>query len=158
VENNISLLELYKLFISKEKALFISLNKLKQGDKLFMGFCWIPKCEQENSFKLIGGIKERNVNIEIPTFKLVPNHNVKPPTMFKNNDFTIVFQEIVNTYGIPSYKEANPAVFTIVTFPFLYGVMFGDIGHGFILFMCGFLLCALNFFLKPRFPGMEAIL
>jgi V-type H+-transporting ATPase subunit a len=40
---------------------------------------------------------------------------------------------IVNTYGVPSYQEINPAVFTSVTFPFLFGVMFGDIGHGLLL-------------------------
>lgn len=44
-ENNISLIQLYKLFLNKEKQLFASLNKFKKGDKLFMGFGWIPKCE-----------------------------------------------------------------------------------------------------------------
>ena len=39
----------------------------------------------------------------------------------------------MDTYGIPSYKEANPAVFTVISFPFLFGVMFGDIYHGAIL-------------------------
>lgn len=41
--NNVSLLEIYKLFLQKEKALYTSLNKLKKEDKLFLGFCWIPK-------------------------------------------------------------------------------------------------------------------
>ena len=34
---------------------------------------------------------------------------------------------------MPSYKEINPTLFTITTFPFLYGVMFGDMGHGSLL-------------------------
>ena len=46
-------------------------------------------------------------------------------------------QTIVNTYGIPRYKEANPALFAIVTFPFLFGMMYGDIGHGSLLFLFG---------------------
>ena len=44
-----------------------------------------------------------------------------------------MFQGIVNTYGIPRYREANPALFYIATFPFLFGVMYGDIGHGTLL-------------------------
>jgi V-type H+-transporting ATPase subunit a len=51
---------------------------------------------------------------------------------------------IVDTYGIPSYKEVNPAVFTIATFPFLYGVMFGDIGHGTIMACVGLFLIFRN--------------
>lgn len=42
---------------------------------------------------------------------------------------------------MPIYKEANPAVFTIVTFPFLFGVMFGDVLHGLALFILSSLLC-----------------
>lgn len=51
------------------------------------------------------------------------------PTHFHVNKFTRVFQAIVNTYGVPRYREANPALWSIMTFPFLFGVMFGDMGH-----------------------------
>jgi V-type H+-transporting ATPase subunit a len=68
-------------------------------------------------------------------------NDVTPPTFIQTNDFTWAFQEIVNTYGVPRYREINPALFNIVTFPFLFGVMFGDIGHGFLLFLFAGYLC-----------------
>ena len=46
----------------------------------------------------------------------------------------------MNTYGIPRYQEVNPALFAIIFFPFLFGVMFGDIGHGGVLFAIGIIL------------------
>jgi V-type H+-transporting ATPase subunit a len=46
---------------------------------------------------------------------------------------------------VPLYKEVNPAVFATVTFPFLFGVMFGDIFHGLILLVFGALLCFRTF-------------
>lgn len=157
IENNISLVELYKLFLNKEKALYSSLNRLKKEDKLFHGYCWIPRTDKVKVDNELREIKDKNVNVEIPTFTLVTEHHVKPPSLFRNNDFTFTFQEIVNTYGIPSYKEVNPAVFACVTFPFLFGVMFGDMGHGFVLFLVGVFMCLANDFLVARAPGIEGI-
>jgi V-type H+-transporting ATPase subunit a len=62
------------------------------------------------------------------------------PTYIKTDDLSAPFQLIVDTYGVPRYREINPALFAIVSFPFLFGVMFGDIGHGFLLFLFGLYL------------------
>lgn len=129
------------MFLFKEKILYNALNKLKKEEKLFLGFCWIPKADRQTILSEIEGLKDKNRNIEIPTLKIIQEHGVKPPSLFRINEFTWVFQEIVNTYGVPNYKEVNPSVFTVVTFPFLFGIMFGDMGHGSVLFIVGTLLC-----------------
>eukprot|EP00493_Phyllostaurus_siculus_P003819 UN03834 len=49
------------------------------------------------------------------------------PTYFETNSFTSIFQVLIDTYGVPRNGEFNPAVPSIVTFPFLFAMMYGDI-------------------------------
>ena len=69
-----------------------------------------------------------------------PEEAKRPPTYFRTNNFTSSFQDIVNAYGIPAYGELNPAPFAVVTFPFLFAVMFGDIGHALMILLVGLFL------------------
>lgn len=134
-----SALTVYEWYVIKERHVYSTLNKLKKGDKLFFGLYWIPNAKvqmvNESIYKMI-----QDRNIHAPQVTKRDNHGMNPPTYFYMNEFTAPFQDITDTYGVPMYKEVNAGLFNLVTFPFLFGTMFGDIAHGGMLFIFGLIL------------------
>jgi V-type H+-transporting ATPase subunit a len=118
--------------------IYINMNKCIQRDNFLDAEVWILE-EHYNKIKEM--LKDRDYNRTSPNFIDLVETDIPKPTYIAVNEFLHPFQEIVNTYGIPRYKEINPAIFTIITFPFLFGIMYADIGHGLIVFLLGLYLC-----------------
>lgn len=129
--------EEYWYFVKKEKSIYSTLNKFEEGQTLQTDV-WFPECEAEALKALLDSVKVATKPLLIP--QKLPSGQ-EPPTFTKINDFTAPWQLVVDTYGIPNYQTLNPAVITTVTFPFIFGMMYGDIGHGSLLFCAGLLLC-----------------
>ncbi|XP_014026158.1 V-type proton ATPase 116 kDa subunit a2 isoform X4 [Salmo salar] len=81
----------------------------------------------------IQDLHTRKSGATVPSFVNRIPSNDTPPTLIRTNKFTSGFQNIVEAYGVGNYREVNPAPYTIITFPFLFAVMFGDLGHGVIM-------------------------
>lgn len=157
-DSNCAFIEENTLIIMKEKAIYETMNLSKQQASGYSIDCWIPTKKSEEVMETINMKNlDRNKNKEIMGGQIRPykGGEEKPPTYFKLNKFTAVFQLIVNIYGVPRYKEINPGLFTIVTFPFLFAVMFGDMLHGSLLLAFAAYLClGYNYILKGK--GMLA--
>jgi V-type H+-transporting ATPase subunit a len=118
--------------VGMEKAVYSSLNLLQFSGTIVVARGWCPAREIENIKEALK-VAELMAGAQVATFVEVLKTKDTPPTYFKTNKIIGTFQGIVDSYGIARYKEVNPGVFTIVTFPYLFGVMYGDIGHGLIL-------------------------
>jgi V-type H+-transporting ATPase subunit a len=136
----------------KERCIYENLDKLRSGDggKLWHGSVWIPKYDADRAKATLDNmLYSRDVKSTEKAILKEKNwremaNPPKPPTHFCTNDFTAPFQEIVDTYGSPAYREVNPALWTTISFPYQFGVMFGDIGHGGLLFLVGIFLVVFN--------------
>ena len=134
--------DMYKLYFLQEKLLFSNLNKCKLHKDLLDGEVWIPEEKLELVQEAINKISSKNPNkLTAVLSDFDELESAKPPTYLKVNDFTMPFQMIVSEYGVPRYREVNPGLFTIITFPFMFGVMFGDIGHGSLILILSIWLC-----------------
>jgi len=59
------------------------------------------------------------------------------PTIMRNPSIVKPFETITKMYGTPTYSEIDPTPIIAITFPLLFGLMFGDIGHGLVLIISG---------------------
>ncbi len=66
-----------------------------------------------------------------------PTHDVPTPTRLRNWRLLRPFELFVKTYGLPGYNDVDPTPFVAVSFLLMFGMMFGDVGHGLVLAAIG---------------------
>ncbi|KAJ8563680.1 hypothetical protein K7X08_032132 [Anisodus acutangulus] len=154
--------------VRREKAVYDTLNMLNFDvtKKCLVGEGWCPifaKTKIQEALQRATMDSNSQVGIIFHVMDAVGS----PPTYFRTNRFTNAYQEIVDAYGVAKYQEVNPAVYTIVTFPFLFAVMFGDWGHGICLLLGALVLISkesklssqkLGSFMEMLFGGRYVVL
>lgn len=63
-----------------------------------------------------------------------------PPTKLRNPKIFRPFEALIRMYGLPAYNEIDPTIFVALTYAFIFGAMFGDLGQGICLILIGLLL------------------
>ena len=85
----------------------------------------------KNEFETI-----EDVHVEIKP--AMGDSRLTPPTKLKNNWFSRPFRMFVEMYGVPSYTDFDPTNLVAISYTFLFGMMFGDIGQGIVLSLIGY--------------------
>lgn len=87
---------------------------------------------------------QNDISEDEKTFCIVEeNHeNIisRPPTKLLNPGLFKPFELFIRMYGLPAYNEIDPTILIGLTYSFLFGFMFGDVGQGLCLLIGGFLL------------------
>jgi len=58
---------------------------------------------------------------------------IEPPTLLRAAPLQRLFRPLVSVYGTARYRDIDPTFFTAVSFVVMFGMMFGDAGHGLVL-------------------------
>jgi V/A-type H+-transporting ATPase subunit I len=98
---------------------------------------WVPEPKVSHVRRTVAAVSP---DTTIEASKPTSQERATAPFQFANPQVIRGFQKLVTIYGFPSYEELDPTLLLVATFPVIFGVMFGDVGHGLLLMALGFLL------------------
>jgi len=96
---------------------------------------WMPKDNLKKFNERISQLQDVNCEVSGPEKRIKT-----APVKMKNNFFFRPFEYFVSMYGLPSYDGTDITGFVAITYTLIFGMMFGDVGQGFVLMLAGFLM------------------
>jgi V-type H+-transporting ATPase subunit a len=95
--------------VRKIKAIYHTLNlfNLDVTQKCLIAECWVPALDLETIQLSLRRGTERSGSSVPPILNRMESFE-NPPTYNRTNKFTNGFQELINAYGVASYREVNP--------------------------------------------------
>jgi len=96
---------------------------------------WIPAGEVATLENRMGEITDGRYALKTTP----PDDSTKEqvPVLLKHSRLLRPFEMLISTYGLPDYQELEPTLFVALSYTLMFGMMFGDAGHGMVLAACG---------------------
>lgn len=132
-DNIVSLLNQINIYVKIEKAK----EWLGVSRRFFYLSGWISKKDKAEIENILSNYKDILVMFR-------EGNDITPPTKLKNNWIFKPFETLVKMYGMPAYNEMDPTPFLSLSYMFLFGAMFGDLGQGFVILLAGILYSRKN--------------
>ena len=119
------------------------LKYFRKTERTYLLTGWLPRLQKE---VLISEIKKATQGrciievIDAEKLQSVRSGKLDVPVQLNNPSFIKPFELITDAYGIPAYRTIDPTPLLGISFILMFGMMFGDVGHGLILTIIGFFL------------------
>ncbi len=125
--------------VRASRMLADSMSRYGQLRYTYLVVGWVPSSRLET---VIGNLKKASGSILIDATpgRRAGTQNQAVPVALRNPGWLGAFQNLVTTYAQPRYEEIDPTILITLTFPLLFGAMFGDVVHGLLLALLGVLI------------------
>jgi len=118
-------------------------------ENVFLISGWIPERAVDSVMTTVANATEGRADIEMVT--PLPGGRRRVPTFLRNPLFLRPFEKIVSTFGFPEYEEIDPTPLVAISFILMYGMMFGDVGHG-------LMLAGIGVWIRRRFDSESGVI
>jgi V/A-type H+-transporting ATPase subunit I len=112
-------------------------------DRAYLVSGWIPANLVDKLKEALAQELGSQAEVEVLSPEAIPGARegvLKIPILFNNPYLLRPFERLTTAYGTPAYGEVEPTAFLAVSFLLMFGMMFGDVGQGGVLFLTGYLI------------------
>ncbi len=99
---------------------------------------WVPETESAAVESLVREKTGGRCAIAWRAAEALPEEQV--PVLLRPPRLLQPFALLVEAFGLPQYREVEPTVFMALSYLLMFGMMFGDVGHGAVLALAGWLV------------------
>jgi V/A-type H+-transporting ATPase subunit I len=140
--------------IRRNRAIAEAMSHFGHRGRVYLIAGWVPKDRVQELRTAVEQVAGGRVTFE-ENSPYVPGGRLhKVPTLLRNAGIFRPFESLVRTYGTPGYREIDPTPLVAITFVMMFGFMFGDLGHGLILFLVGLLMASR---VIPKLAGLASL-
>ena len=111
-----------------------AIRRFPKHGEVFLISGWVPASDLDRVKKAVESAAGHPIAMEV--LKADANRQ-SVPTLVRTPRWLQPFEELVTTFGLSSYNELDPTLIVTVSFLIMYGMMFGDLGHGLLLLLTG---------------------
>ncbi len=111
-------------------------------EETFYVLGWVPEPDYEAFTQKLSA--HENLSLVLVSDDPERAESFTPPIKLKNPKIFRPFEPYVKMYGLPTYNEIDPTPLMSITYPLLFGIMFGDVGQGVLLILAGLLMWKLK--------------
>ncbi len=111
-----------------------AIRRFPKHGEVFLISGWVPASDLDRVRKAVESAAGHPVAMEV----LKPDpHRQSVPSLIRSPRWLRPFEDLVTTFGLSSYEELDPTLIVTISFLVMYGMMFGDLGHGLLLLLAG---------------------
>ena len=142
-------------YLTKEDEIHTAPTQLAVSGQAFALDAWVPTSKTGD---VKAALKDMASHVEVEAFVNDHHHHddhddhhhePTPPVALENDAVSRPFELMVGLVGRPTYGTFDPTFFLMLTFPMIYGLILGDFGYGFIIFLLGLWLGTMPFAADP---------
>ncbi len=118
-------------YLDKEAEKAEAPLRFASTEQVFFVTGFVPKDRFEKTKHALEQATKKKMDLQIKEI----DHHEKVPIEFNHTKLVQPFQFFMELFSIPGYREIDPTIFLMLTFPFFFGLMLGDVGYGVVCFI-----------------------